>query len=343
MVKKKVKGQDTVFAPTAKGLVDKKEYAKSKNRARTRDHGILAGVRVWKNPRNKFTVFRLHYSADPRKDPKTEKGAKWFDVTRSSVASESAWQQEYEINFDVSTGRNVFPQFRETYHVGDGGWISGLAVLEGLDFGTHHPCWVWAQYNTMDEVFEILECALGFEIDFPTFAEHCTMLRQQMFPEARYYTYCDRQGSFRNPQGMSLDSPVQHLQKVHNIDSTWADFSAVSEGLDKMRKLMIRQPGNDKYDFRIIRTPEREIFRREPSSRIVTGTQYLIDAMAGGYHYKKSKDGSYTDKPYGGGYYEHGMDALRMIIINYYTTVVQDEERLNVPDTRNTSEWGLTW
>ena len=110
-----------------------------------------------------------------------------------------------------------------------------------------------------------------------------------------------------------------------------------------MRKMMIRQPGKDSYDFRIVRTPEREMFRREPASRIVTGTGYLIDAMAGGYHYRKNKDGSYTDKPYGGGYYEHGMDAIRMIVVNFFTTIVQEDSGPLVVDEKVPDEYGVIW
>jgi len=60
-----------------------------------------------------FHVIRLHYTADPQKDPDTQDGAKWFETApigyRGGIAS-SAWRREMEIDWDATGGELVFPQ-----------------------------------------------------------------------------------------------------------------------------------------------------------------------------------------------------------------------------------------
>jgi hypothetical protein len=63
-----------------------------------------------------FRVLRLHYSADPEKDPTTEAGRLWYDEARKGIP-DARWQQEYEIDYGALGGQRVFPPFEETIHV----------------------------------------------------------------------------------------------------------------------------------------------------------------------------------------------------------------------------------
>ncbi len=62
-------------------------------------------------------VIRVHYSADPERDPATPQGRAWVDVASNGypggIAS-AAWRQEQEIDWDAAGGELVFPYF-ETY------------------------------------------------------------------------------------------------------------------------------------------------------------------------------------------------------------------------------------
>jgi hypothetical protein len=62
-----------------------------------------------------FNVLRLHYSADPDKDPATEKGAAWLSEAKKGMP-DARWRQEYEIDYGALGGQLVFPAFDESVH-----------------------------------------------------------------------------------------------------------------------------------------------------------------------------------------------------------------------------------
>lgn len=63
-----------------------------------------------------FHVLRLHYTADPDKDPSTEKGRKWYEEARKGM-SDQRWRQEHELDYGALGGQLVFPIFDESIHV----------------------------------------------------------------------------------------------------------------------------------------------------------------------------------------------------------------------------------
>ena len=64
-------------------------------------------------------VVRVHYSADPDKNPNTPRGAEWL---RNSLIGypggmgSAAWRQEMEVDWDVAGGELVFPDFEAYRH-----------------------------------------------------------------------------------------------------------------------------------------------------------------------------------------------------------------------------------
>jgi hypothetical protein len=63
-----------------------------------------------------FRVLRLHYSADPDKDPATKPGEAWYAEARRGMP-DARWRQEYELDYGALSGQLVFPTFEETIHV----------------------------------------------------------------------------------------------------------------------------------------------------------------------------------------------------------------------------------
>lgn len=63
-----------------------------------------------------FHVLRLHYSADPEKDPTTSQGKRWYEEARKGM-SDARWRQEHEIDYGALGGQLVFPGFDESIHV----------------------------------------------------------------------------------------------------------------------------------------------------------------------------------------------------------------------------------
>jgi hypothetical protein len=61
-------------------------------------------------------VIRVHYTADPDKDPATIKGAAWFKKALEGYTGgvkSASWRQEMEIDWDSTGGELVFPQLSE--------------------------------------------------------------------------------------------------------------------------------------------------------------------------------------------------------------------------------------
>jgi len=61
--------------------------------------------------RSGIAVFRIKYSADPKKDEE------WVAKMRPTYSSDQAWRQEQEVDFTASAGQLVFPEFKKEYTV----------------------------------------------------------------------------------------------------------------------------------------------------------------------------------------------------------------------------------
>jgi hypothetical protein len=62
-----------------------------------------------------WTVVRVHYSADPDKDP-ARNGKEWYAHARKGV-TERDWRKEYEIDYRALGGKLVFPEFDPSIHL----------------------------------------------------------------------------------------------------------------------------------------------------------------------------------------------------------------------------------
>jgi hypothetical protein len=65
-----------------------------------------------------FHVMRLHYAADPDKDPDTEAGRRWLEQAKAGM-SDARWKKEFEIDYGALSGQLVFPGFDPGIHVVD--------------------------------------------------------------------------------------------------------------------------------------------------------------------------------------------------------------------------------
>ena len=102
---------------------------------------VMQGVRIWRNPKNKFMIFELHYTADP---------GKRSDGYRDSIKQSMPIQEylrEYELHWDTFAGQPVYPEFSKL-HITDvkPEPIPGLPMMIGFDFGLT-PSAVVAQYE----------------------------------------------------------------------------------------------------------------------------------------------------------------------------------------------------
>ena len=88
----------------------------------------MKGITTRRN-KNNFYVVQVHYTADPEKDPLTEKGKRWYLEARKGMP-EASWAREYEIDWFARSGQQVYPGFDLSVHVIDPflvppGWSRG--------------------------------------------------------------------------------------------------------------------------------------------------------------------------------------------------------------------------
>ena len=106
--------------------------------APTEHKGIHSGISS-----EGIKVIRIHYSADPEKDPDTERGAKWLKTELQGYRGKTdpRWRKEMEIDFEAHGGQLLFPyllEHQQKIFVKPQG-VEGLRLTAGLDYGTRNP------------------------------------------------------------------------------------------------------------------------------------------------------------------------------------------------------------
>ncbi len=91
----------------------------------------MTGVEVWKNPKNKFLVIDLHYTANPEKQ-----SAEWREAVADGMPRRK-FLMEYEKNWETFEGKPVYEDFQKGTHSVPAKLkaISGLPLIIGVDFG----------------------------------------------------------------------------------------------------------------------------------------------------------------------------------------------------------------
>lgn len=95
----------------------------------------MQGVKIWKNPKNDFCIFDLHYTADPAKRSK-----EFINSIRLKLPKRD-WQQEYEKVWDSFEGMPVYEDWNKKVHATMSAAPQiGLPLLRGWDFGLTPAC-----------------------------------------------------------------------------------------------------------------------------------------------------------------------------------------------------------
>jgi len=126
----------------------------------------IKGLKIWKNPKNKFTVVMLHYSADIEKDPE-RLGKEWYDKERVGVPL-ADWNKEMEIDSSSRAGKLIysseFCDFSPQVHFINSFEIEKAEYLLSLDFGQNNPTaalvGAWTPNNRLYVVDEYYKPAL---------------------------------------------------------------------------------------------------------------------------------------------------------------------------------------
>lgn len=71
----------------------------------------MEGIEIWRNPKNKFVVIDLHYTADPKK-----RGELWRESVRSSMPARD-FEMEYEKSWQTFEGKPIYTDYKRKTHI----------------------------------------------------------------------------------------------------------------------------------------------------------------------------------------------------------------------------------
>lgn len=244
------------------------------------------------NPKNKFCVLRLHYSADPEKNT-----PEWIAQAKRGI-SERSWNREYEIDYDTFEGQPVFEGFKEDLHISTFEYdpSAGMRVLRGWDFGFHRPAVTISWMNEFDQLCVRREI-LGHDEGIRDFGTRVLNICQVEFPNAKWVDACDPAGHQRNDKSDKTSVEVLNSLGVYPTSKP----SNIAEKLEVIRqRLLMRNDGK----VGMLVHPD--------CTRIING-------FKGGYRYPEDKQGVTNELPLKDNYYDNIFDSLEYLATNFLT------------------------
>lgn len=211
---------------------------------------------------------------------------------------DKAWAKRYldgEFGF-IPLGKPVYMEFNEKTHVKRINPNYRFSFHRSWDFGLHNPACLVAQVEK-GKVHIFFELSGKDEL-IENFARRVIRECKNVFgPNAKYFDYCDRSGSFRNDR--SETTSISILTNLFDIAPIYS-YVSIMDSIQLVRNLLHLKTTNPSVGLSI--SPECEV---------------LVEAFKGGYHYPEKFDGQGDDPlPVKDGYYDHLPDAFRYLIAN---------------------------
>lgn len=224
-----------------------------------------------------FHAVRLHYSADPTKDPRTEGGSLWLERMRRMYPDPAQFQQEFELNWWIAAGTRVYPEFSETLHTADlDGFRARKVIYRSWDFGYHAPCVLVAQLDSKDRLV-LLKEIVGKAQTTRAFAQDVIRACATWFPDhtAGYEDFCDPAGQqvSANATERSEARDVEVLQAL-GVHPSWAWGWSRKDGRSLVHQLLV---------LRLDGTPSLYVN--------AVGCPVLVQGFLGKYVYPAKKGG----------------------------------------------------
>lgn len=265
------------------------------------------GMRYWVTADGGDSL-RVHYSADPDKDPVTRIGAEWKRAARARMKSQAKWDREMEIKYDTFEGRPVILNWDHDIFVKELEYDSEYPVHLSLDFGTQVWVTIFAQYRRIEGFTAyqllILDELVGRNSNSPEQAQD-TMKKlaarfERSMKQASLFTYCDPNGD--RPEASTSDKSLNSSVKILRNFGLYPRSRqfAVIESTEVMETAFAKVLPNG-----------------QPAVLVDPRCEYLISCCAGGLHYPKEgrgREGHYEKD----GEFDHGGDALRYLINNLF-------------------------
>lgn len=218
--------------------------------------------------------------------------------------------------------------FQRRLHVARDLYEPRSVLLEAIDFGKKHPCIVWAQQSYTGG-WRLLGGLLGQDLFLDDFLQTVAHVRSEWFPDlVGRSTCCDPAGSHQNSQGTRFNG-VDLLRKAgyapawkENANAPDVRLACVEALSSHMRR---REPDNSE-GFLVESDPTRW---QRVSLEGMVADGFLTDALEAGYVWDEhlvSVGNKQVRKPKKDGWFEHGMNCLEYLELNFGATRASQEE-----------------
>lgn len=251
---------------------------------------------VVRNENNRFTIVRLHYSADPNKAT-----PEWIEEASRGMPKRG-WLREYEIDYSVYEGKAFFPEFKD-YNIKAEEYKARETIFRGWDYGFHRPCCLITKLNEADQ-WAWLDVILGKDEGIMDFGKRVRQYCLTRYPGAYYTDVGDPAG-----EQMSDKSEKTSVQILESIGIyVRSRKQPIKQGAEIMRqKLQLRVDGR-------------------PGLIVHPKLTSVVDGFKGGLHYPEVREGQPQKEFYAkDGYYDHIFDCGRYLATDMFTVIGEQQ------------------
>lgn len=268
----------------------------------------MPGMRLWQT--DKGTVcLRVHYTADPDKDPITTVGAEWYRLARQSW-EDADWEREMEINYDTYTGRPVIHTWSRDLYVRKVTFDPNYPLLMSNDYGTTCCLTFFFQYKPIPNFnayrLSFLDEIVLWGSDTPTLAKETVNKIKSRFLEAWEYGNLK---SFPDPAGnQARETTSEKSEKTSN------EIMRLHGLKPDPKKLAIKESTDLARSAFALILPDGK-----PAVEVDPRCEYIIKCAGGGWHYPDKDDGIHDGKPEKDNEFDHGGDGIRHAVGNTFS------------------------
>lgn len=239
------------------------------------------------------------------------------------------------------SGKPVYAgYFRSQEHVVPLDANPAVPLIECVDFGHHHPCVAWLQFQPWGAL-HLLGGVMGEDMFIEDFAPLITQFRAEWFGACRQtWSCCDPAGTHQNSQGTKL-SGIKVLQDngiypatVSSANMPEVRTAAIQMVGGYMRRRTVKGDEGFAIDPRRWRVVSNREARHKPFAVLALQAGYVWDERV-----RRSAGGKAIIVPNKDGYYEHVMNCLEYGVITYGPAKLSpaEERRAQIRQERDAS------
>ena len=193
----------------------------------------MKGVTV--HTRGRTCHLRIHYTADPERDPATKEGKKWFEHAMEGLP-ELERRREYELDYTSRGGEVVFPRFSVERHVGVFEPIPDNETTLAWDFGVVGSAATLAQVTPGKDLLILFESVAERE-QTSSFVERTLEMIKDKWP--RLYVYHLAEQAAKSQQTIENDRGKSDLEILESfgVKATVRKYAA-DEGIVTIEELL---------------------------------------------------------------------------------------------------------